>query len=499
MTRARLLNQLAAETFDILVAGAGIHGAAAACAAAGWGLRTALIDAGDFGAATSANSLKVIHGGLRYLQHADFSRMRESIRARRLFLALAPRLVRPQAFAIPTRGFGIRSRFALRIALALNDLISVDRNKGLPLPQHLKSGRILSKREAAQLWPMLSPDSFDGAAVWYDALAEDTERLTLSFALTAHRRGAAVANYVRALRVRHAEGVAVGIDARDEIEGAEFPIHAKTILNATGPWWQQWWPTPARAPLVGAWNVIVRRRLFGNIAVGLESLRPHRDVEAVVHRGARNLFFVPWRQGTMIGTVYERWEADPSQYVPSAKSIELFLQEINTLLPGVSVAPEEISLLHIGVQPASPASIDPEPDKHSEIIEGPWPNTVSIKGVKYTTGLLVGERAARHLAVTLGHLPPRFERRGPLIGAEPLSGSLEEQIRHAVENEFAIRLSDVILRRTGLGSFEKPDATVLDQAAAFMARLCGWSSTRTGDERRLLDEYYLRHTPHLSG
>ncbi|MCO5044806.1 MAG: FAD-dependent oxidoreductase, partial [Kiritimatiellae bacterium] len=125
------LKTLAADTFDLLIVGAGIHGVCAARAATKLGLKTALIDCDDFGSGTSANSLKVIHGGLRYLQHGNLKRMRESIRARRRFLLLAPNLVRTQPFAVPTRGVGMRSKMALRVAMALNDLVSLDRNAGL--------------------------------------------------------------------------------------------------------------------------------------------------------------------------------------------------------------------------------------------------------------------------------------------------------------------------------------------------------------------------------
>ena len=188
------LKTLATESFDLLIVGAGIHGACAAWSAARMGLKTALIDAGDFGGAASANSLKVIHGGLRYLQHGNLKRMRESIRARRRFLALAPKLVKPQPFAIPTRGAGVRGRAALRVALALNDLISADRNAGLDAAHRLPAGRLLSRSEAAQLWPSLPADAYDGAAAWCDALAHNTERLTRGVVLGARARGAGVVN-----------------------------------------------------------------------------------------------------------------------------------------------------------------------------------------------------------------------------------------------------------------------------------------------------------------
>lgn len=488
------LQTLSDETFDLLIVGAGIHGACAAWTAARMGLKTALIDAGDFGGATSANSLKVIHGGLRYLQHGNLKRMRESIRARRRFLALAPKLVRPQPFAIPTHGSGVRGRAALRVALALNDCISADRNAGVDADHRLPAGRILSRTEAEALWPALTAGSYDGAALWYDALAHDTERLTLSFALSARAAGATIANYVRADRLLSEGGAVTGVEGRDEVDGGMFPIRARAVLNAAGPWWQQWGGAAgARQPLVGAWNIIVKRTWFGGVGVGLESTRAHRDAEALVQRGKRNLFFVPWREGTMIGTVYEPFAGDPSDYRPGAASIESFVREINAVLPGAELGLDEITLLHIGVQPASPAGGSPEPDKHSEVIAGPLRGLFAIKGVKYTTGLTVGEQAARAVARALGRrgVAPRDE---PLVGAEPAAGSIDEGVRRAVRDECAVRLDDVVLRRVGLGTFEAPPDAVRREVAGVMARELGWSDVRRDAELERLSAWYRRMT-----
>lgn len=489
------LRRLETESFDLLVVGAGIHGASAAWTAARLGLKTALIDAGDFGAATSANSLKVIHGGLRYLQHGNFKRMRESILARRRFLQLAPALVRPQAFAIPTRGWGVRSRMALRAALWVNDLVSFDRNYGVNKTHQLPCGRILSRREAAELWPLLPAASYDGAALWYDALAHDIERLTLAFALSASWRGAAVANYVRAVRILESGGAVSGVLARDEIADAEFAIGARAVLNAAGPWWKTWCGRRGREhPLVGAWNLVVRKRWFGSIGVGLESRQEHLDPDALIQRGRRNLFFVPWREGTMVGTVYEPYSGDPADYRPSPGSIEAFIREINAVLPGAGLEAADITLLHIGVQPASTAGGSPEPDKHSEIQADALRGLFHIKGVKYTTGLSVGETAARRIARMLGVGNSAIQE-DALIGAEPLAGDLRTQTRRAVEHEFAVRLSDVVIRRTGLGTFSRPPDSEIECMATEMARILDWSAVRLKQELELLEQDFRWFRP----
>lgn len=536
------LTSLTAETFDLLIVGAGIHGACAARAAARMGLRVALVDQDDFGAGTSANSLKVIHGGLRYLQHANVRRMRESIRARRRFLYLTPHLVRPQAFALPTSGAGMRGRAALRLALALNDLVSFDRNKRLLPEQRLPAGRVVSAEAAREIWPGLPPNTYDGAAVWHDALCHNTERMTLSFVLGARAAGAAVANYVRAERVLTEDGVATGVEAREVLTGNVFSIKARAVLDAAGPWWRQWGGAQpvARPPLVGAWNLLVRSRWFGEYGVGLESVQAHHDAEALLKRGRRNLFFVPWRDGTMIGTVYEPYAGDPSAYKPSRASIESFVGEINGVLPDARLSVDDISLLHVGVQPAAPGG-SPEPDKHSAVLAEPVRGLFSIKGVKYTTGLTVGERAAQAIARVLGKSeavpcdePPAMEQGDVCASARArglnlpaaLGARLSEQygpdaesvldearadaamtlpdaplylraeVRHAVKRERAVRLADVVLRRTDLGTFAPPGAPTLRSVAEEMTALLGWSAAQQEAELRQLAETFSRLTPH---
>ena len=147
----RDLGALSEREHDVLIVGGGIHGVAAAWDAASRGLRVGLVEAEDFGSGTSWNSLKTIHGGLRYLQTIDLKRMRESIRERRALLRIAPALVRPLPFVVPTYGHGAKGREALALALLLNDAVSSDRNRDLPGDQHIPRGRLLSRREVLDL------------------------------------------------------------------------------------------------------------------------------------------------------------------------------------------------------------------------------------------------------------------------------------------------------------------------------------------------------------
>src|SRR5687767_14475130 len=143
----RDIPRLAETQFDLLIVGAGIFGACAAWDASLRGLSVAVVDQDDFGAATSANSLRIVHGGLRYLARGDFRRMRESIRERSTLLRIAPGLVHPLEILVPTYGHAARGRLAHAAALALNDLISSRRNEGLDPSSHIPAGRLVSRDE----------------------------------------------------------------------------------------------------------------------------------------------------------------------------------------------------------------------------------------------------------------------------------------------------------------------------------------------------------------
>jgi len=190
--------RLTERTFDVLVVGAGIYGAWAALDAALRGLAVALVDRGDFGAATSANNLRVIHGGLRYVQHLDFGRMRESIREQRILMRVAPHLVHPLPCAVPTYGHGLRGRLALRAALLVNDLVGLGRRRGSAPDKALAPGRLVDRRRMREIAPDLPDRGLTGGAVWHDAQVRDPERLVLAIIETAAKHGAVAANHVEA-------------------------------------------------------------------------------------------------------------------------------------------------------------------------------------------------------------------------------------------------------------------------------------------------------------
>jgi len=149
--------------FDLLVIGGGIQGATICYKAAQHGLRVLLLEKGDFCGSSSANSLKILHGGLRYLQTLDFRRMRDSIRSRHEIMCFAPHLVAPLACIMPAYGHGLKGKEVMRLAMLLNDGISMDRNVGLSPDKCLPAGHSLSKAQCLAQIPGISTDNLHGA------------------------------------------------------------------------------------------------------------------------------------------------------------------------------------------------------------------------------------------------------------------------------------------------------------------------------------------------
>src|SRR4030042_265055 len=226
----------ASKQFDLLVVGGGIYGAFAAWDAALRGLSVALVEKRDFAGATSANSLKIVHGGLRYLQNADIHRMRESVRERTNLMRIAPHLIHPLPFMIPTHGLGKKSRLAMSMALRFTELISKDINCLSDPQKHIPEGHIVSRDVCRKFIQGISDEGLSGGAIWYDCQIYNSERLIISILRSAASEGAELANYLEVKRFLIQSGRATGVEVEDRITGDRFEIRSRCILNACGPW-----------------------------------------------------------------------------------------------------------------------------------------------------------------------------------------------------------------------------------------------------------------------
>jgi glycerol-3-phosphate dehydrogenase len=536
----RDLSHLADTPFDLLIIGAGIYGVTAAWDAAQRGLSVALIDRGDIGGGTSFHNLKTVHGGLRSLQSGSLREMRQFIRERRALSRIAPHLVHPLPFLIPTYREWRRGRTAMRIALTINDLVARDRN-ALPDPsKHLPPGHIISREECLRLHPLVDPRGVTGGAVWHDCQMYSTDRVTLSFALSAVQQGATAANYVAAERLLRARGRVAGVRARDRLAGGEFDIRARVVMNATGPWAPQLAArlvghrSPLAPQLSRAMNLITRRITDRHALGGLV--------------GSRFFFVVPWRQWSIIGTSHDPYHGDADQLAVTAADVEQFLLDARLAFPRAGLVLDDVRLVHRGLLPAiaaRPGHVDLLKSSvvHEHAAEGA-PGLVTVLGVRYTTARDTARRAVDTAFAMLGRTaPPCRTAELPLAGGDirrfdefldeqtsdrrlgltpetarrlafcygtvasalrqrmaeepdlagPLSATCavtRAEIRHAVRAEMAMTLSDAVLRRTEAGSAGHPGRDALAAAAAVMAAELGWPADRIGMEIAEVEGFY---------
>jgi glycerol-3-phosphate dehydrogenase len=214
--------------FDLIVIGAGINGAGIARDAALRGLKVMLIDKGDIGGGTSSWSTRLIHGGLRYLEHCEFGLVRESLRERETLLRIAPHLVRPLPILVPIYKEARRGLWTMRAGMWAYDLLSLDKK----LPRH----RLLSRTQALREIPSLEPNGLEGASVYYDAQVEFAERLVVENVLSAIENGASVLTYTRVNKLIMVNGAIRGVELTNEIEGGTHRVGARVFVNAAGPW-----------------------------------------------------------------------------------------------------------------------------------------------------------------------------------------------------------------------------------------------------------------------
>lgn len=533
----RDLSTLSSRRFDVLVLGGGIYGLIAAYDAALRGLSVALVERGDFAAATSFNHLKTLHGGIRDLQRFDLRRARESMRERRAIARIAPHMVSPLGFVMPLYGGLTRNPAVMTLAIVVNALLTFDRNRGLPPEHALPIGRVLTKRELLKMFPAPpSRDRLKGGVLWYDYQMHHADRLALSFAAAAEQAGAAVANYVAAIEPLRQGSRATGARMRDVLTDETFEVHAVVTLNAMGPWAPSW---------MSRLGIEKSVPLFRNL--NIVTSKPGRRAAVVSPTdGGRALIAAPWRGRTIIGTyeAAERCSADDTA-VPESE-LQAFIDQINRAFPDLRVNRSDVTLVHRGIVPADEGAQGRLTlKKRYEIWDHQAdgvPGCVSMLGVKYTTARRVAELAVDRVAAQIGRRLRACEtavrplpggeiadvellvahtahdsgfddvisrhlvsahgsniqtildliRREPHLGSRVTDGRpvLGAEVVHAVRTEMACRLIDVIARRTTLGSARHPGAATLRACAELMQPELGWNAARVEEEIAQVNAFY---------
>ncbi len=539
----RDLQALTHGEFDLLIVGGGAFGACAAWDAAQRGLSVALIERGDFSQATSANHFKMVHGGIRYLQHLDLPRIRESVRERRALLRIAPHLVYPLPIAIPTYGHGRQGKSVLAAGLKLYDLLSCGRNRGIADPlRRIPPGRMLSRQECLRLFPGLEPRGLTGAGLFYDGQMYNPPRLALAFLQSAVTAGAQIANYVEAKQFLARNGRVYGVQARDVLTDTPFDIRSKMVLNAAGPWaerlLEQGLEVRLRPGLTYSRDAcfLIQREMVGPYALAVQGRT--KDPDALLSREHRHLFLVPWRGVTLIGVWHVVYRGDPDGFTVTEQDLQGFLSEINDAYPPLALTLDDVAQWNAGLVlfgENQPQSVHLRYGKRSCLIDHERLNgverLVTLIGVRATTARGMAAQAIDLVCHKLGQPRPAsqtaetplyggeieaFEpflqqaiaQRPPSVTASAMpqlvhnygsayrevlkyldevpswaetvgqSNVLQAEIIHAVREEMAQKLSDVVLRRTELGTAGCPEESQIRMCASLMAAEAGWSPHR---------------------
>jgi glycerol-3-phosphate dehydrogenase len=537
--RRRDLSRLESRTYDVVVVGGGIYGLACAYDVASRGLSVALVEAEDFGSGTSFNHQKTAHGGLRSLGAGHLGRARESIRERRNLARIAPWFLRPLPFLLGTYQSFPKNRLALRAAFKFDAWLGRHRNIGVEPELHLPTPRLVSKAATLRLFASVRPERLTGGAQWYDYQMVEADRLTLAFAAAADRAGADLVNYAEAISAIRHDGRIAGIAVRDCLDDRTVTVRAHVTLNAAGARTgdvMRLFGVERPFPLVKAMNLVTSK---------------HASDMALAAPGpsGRMLTLVPWRGRALVGTSQSLTLAQPGDTHVHASEIEAFIADANYAFPALRLSIADVTLVHRGLVAAeSGRGGSPELKSSAEILDHASDGAagaITVVGVKYTTARGVAERAGDAVGKRLGRRLPRSRTAmAPLPGAgiadhEALAietardvqvdvspktlahlvrlyaehaadvirlmgerddlrapvaagaATIGAEVVHAIRHDMAVRLTDIVIRRTGMGAGGAPPPDAVEQCGRIAATELGWNDARTADEIARVARFYV--------
>ena len=523
--RAATLDALAAESFDVLVIGGGIVGCGVARDAALRGLRVALCEKWDVASGTSSRSSRLVHGGVRYLEHGHLHLVFESSRERRRLLRIAPHLVRPLCFTWPVYEGARVARWKLLAGLTLYDALALFRNVG--------NHRRLSAEGVLAREPALASDGLQGGAIYWDAATDDA-RLTLAIALGAATAGARVLTHAAVTALTSAGGRATGALVRDAMTGREVRVSARCVVSAVGPW------TDTMHALEGGG---VGHAVLGSagvhVAVPRERVGNREAITVVAPQDGRVMFVLPAGRHAIIGTTETPARRGPDTIRATREEVRYLIEACNANFPAAELRDDDVVAAWSGIRPLAATLADGDAGSASRehsVAVGPL-GVLTVTGGKLTTYRAMAEDVVDRICTALGDaerdgrpyrevaLPggamrslAETEREAVAAAGDAEVGqrlaraygsewrtvwrrtrddpSLAERIDpalpytlcetvHAVEREWAVTLGDILLRRTHV-AFETRDhgERAAERVATVLARTLGWTPARVQEEQR---------------
>jgi glycerol-3-phosphate dehydrogenase len=531
---------------DLIVIGAGINGAGIARHAAREGVTVLLIEQADLASGTTGASTRLIHGGLRYLEHGELGLVRESLHEREALLEIAPHLVEPLRLYLPVYRGASRPRWQIRIGLTLYDLLS----RGKMLPSH----SMLSRDAMLRRVPGLADRDLVGGASYFDAQVAFPERLVVENVQDAAAHGATVLNHAAVTAIRVADGAVRGVEWRSE-DGSPGRAEAAWVVNASGPWLDRVTATVVGAPPPP--SALVGGTKGSHLVVTPFPGAPDAAIYAEAAQDKRPFFIVPWNGLYLIGTTDVRFTGDPRNVMIDEQEIAYLVSETERLFPGSGGIAARVAYTQSGVRalPHSPDEIEGAiTRRHVLHAHQGARGLYSIVGGKLTTyrslaaqvlrrlrrdGLAgstrrdapgraeakaggwhgslpgaiagaerdalgadladaFGERRAARLLRTYGRIAERLlaaARARPELAqaAAPDTQLLRVELVHALESEWAVTLVDVLQRRSMLGLGADFGLAEAPAAAQALVELGLWDRAREAEELAAYRSFAAAH------
>lgn len=400
--RAQTREELSRATYDLLVIGGGILGTSIAWMAAQAGLRVAMVDAGDFAGATSSASSKLVHGGLRYLQTGNVKLVAENHRERRALASdVAPHLVKPLTFLVPIYKGGPHSAAKMGAGVFLYSALSAF-GDGM--------GRVVTPRQALARVPALKVEGLKAAAVYGDHQMNDS-RVAVMTVRAAVDAGAVVLNHAEVVGLRFSQGTVCGAELRDRLDGTEFGVQARLVLNATGPWVDalRRMEDPDAAPSI---------RLSKGAHLVVRRAAPWKAALTIPIDKYRVSFAIPWEDHLLLGTTDEEYTGDPADVRATDADIAQILSEAGHAVDGLRREDITYAFAGLRVLPGGPGDVAAA--KRETVVTRGRGGMLSVAGGKWTTYRHIG----RVVLDTLAHLPgqPLGDDLADILPAVPLPG-----------------------------------------------------------------------------
>ena len=517
--------------YDVIIIGGGISGASVAYEAASQGLKVALFEKGDFGAATSAATTKLIHGGLRYLKNLEFGLVRESLMERRILENIAPNFVYPLPFMVPTYKNFKNNKQILLTGMLLYDVLSFDKGFTKDKSKKLPHFKMLSKEKVKTAEECVKVKGLTGASVYYDCQSIFPERLTLAFIKSAIKYGADVANYSKVTSFIHENNMIKGVNVKDLILEKEYEIKAPLTINCAGPWVDI---VLNSADISDNKHIIQRSE---GIHIITKKLCNKHSV-TVMTKSGRHIMFMPWRNHSLIGTTDKEYNGNPDDYKVTKDGVLGLIDDVNENY-NVKLKYEDVIFTYGGLRPLVDDQTEGsyETSRKYEIFDNAkdkLDGLITVEGGKYTTSrqlainvqklidkklhrknkrtitrneFLAGSeipdiekfidelhveykdfssQSIEYLGRNYGtechkifELARKNKKLNELVSAD---GEILAEVEYAVKNEMAFTLSDILFRRTGIGTLGYPGKEIFDKVVNYASELLNWDDNRKNRE-----------------